>query len=153
MPLDLPPPVARSTCDGTAGRTAAFLARALLLQGRIEEAYDITQVSEEAATKDDLVTQVMWRGVRARALVRRGEGPEAETLARDGVALGQKADFLNMQATTALDLADVLVHLGRPEEARDALEDALVLYESKGNRASAAHARGAIEELTAARTP
>ncbi len=48
--------------------TAAHLAQALLAQGRTDEALQFTQISEDLGAADDLLTQVVWRGVRARIL-------------------------------------------------------------------------------------
>ena len=67
--------------------TAAFLARALLEQGHDAEAEHLTELSARLAGRDDLLTQILWRGVRARVLARRDETAEAEELARDAVRL------------------------------------------------------------------
>ena len=122
--------------------TAAFLARALLAQGRVDEAERLTRVSEEAASEDDIVTQAMWRGTEARVLAMRGEG-DAERLARDSVELSLEMDSLNFQADVLVELAETLRLLDRPEEAADAAEQAVGLYEAKGNVVSA-RAAGAL---------
>ena len=57
--------------------TAALLAHALLAQGRDEEAERFAELSEEVAADDDLITQVLWRSARARALAGRGQVEEA----------------------------------------------------------------------------
>ena len=46
--------------------TAALLAQAVYAQGRPEEADELCRVSERIAAPEDIVTQVMWRGMRAR---------------------------------------------------------------------------------------
>ena len=53
--------------------TAAFLAEALYRQGRDEEAFRMTEESEQIAAADDVATQYLWRSVRAKLLARRGE--------------------------------------------------------------------------------
>ena len=64
--------------------TAAFLAQVLLAQRRDEDAERFADLSEELAPADDLITQVMWRGVRARIVAGRGHTDEGERLARGG---------------------------------------------------------------------
>ena len=51
---------------------------------RLDEAERYSRVTEEAASKDDIVSQVMWRGTRSRVLARTGEPAHAEELARSG---------------------------------------------------------------------
>ncbi|HEY6771632.1 MAG TPA: hypothetical protein VI035_04170, partial [Solirubrobacterales bacterium] len=116
--------------------TAAFLARAVLAQGRHDEAERLTQVSEDIASDDDLFTQAMWRGTRAKLLARRGD-TDAERLARESVELWLETDCLNMQADALVDLAETLRLLQRPDESMDVAIEAVRLYESKGNLASA----------------
>ena len=70
-------------------------------QGRVEEAEALCESSERCAAAEDLVTQVMWRGVRARVLARRGARPEAEALAREAVALVEPTDSLTDQRRRA----------------------------------------------------
>ena len=45
--------------------TAAFLARAVFAQGRIDEADELAQLSASLTAPGDLLTQLLWRGVRA----------------------------------------------------------------------------------------
>jgi hypothetical protein len=128
--------------------TAAFLARAVLAQGRHDEAERLTQVSEDIASDDDLFTQAMWRGTRAKLLARRGDA-DAERLARESVELWLETDCLNMQADALVDLAETLRLLQRPDESMNVLIEAVGLYESKGNLASAT----AVEALMSAGQP
>jgi predicted ATPase len=129
--------------------TAGFLARAILAQGRYEEAEQFSIISEELAEPDDLVTQIVWRGVRARVLTVRGEIEAAECLAREAVALAERTDLVNLHGDALLDLAAVLDADGRPAEAAEAGADALRLYEGKGNVVSAAATRERLDALAA----
>ena len=129
---------------------AAYLAGALALQGRFDEADWLTVVSEESTSPDDLASQALWRGTRARVLANRGEFDRAEQLAREAVALSRQTDLLTVQADAFGDLADVLGASGRPEEAAAALADAVELCETKGNIVGAAHARMRLSELATA---
>jgi tetratricopeptide (TPR) repeat protein len=122
---------------------AAFLARAVLAQGRHDEAERLTQVTDDIASDDDLSTQAMWRGTRARLLARRGDA-DAERLARESVELWLETDSLNLQADALVDLAETLRLLQRPNESMDVLAEAIRLYESKGNLASATAVRALV---------
>ena len=63
-----------------------------------------------AGAHDDIVTQVIWRGVQAKILAHHGRPEEAETLARNAVALVAPTDLLSHHGDAMLDLAEVLRH-------------------------------------------
>ncbi len=128
---------------GTLSTMAAFLAHTLALQGRYKEAEQLTVASERAASESDLASQVLWRGARARALAHRGELDAAERLAREAVAMSNAADFTNTRADLLVDLAAVLGEM-RPMDANEAVSGALLLYEAKGNVASASRLRDSL---------
>src|SRR5262245_4506077 len=124
---------------------ATFFARALFALGRYDEAERVTEVSAEAASVDDPITQAMWRGIRARVVAvtgRSGSGPEQ--LARESVELAFQTDCVNMQGGAFGDPAETLRLLGRAGEASEILEQAVGLYERKGNVVSASAARKLI---------
>jgi tetratricopeptide (TPR) repeat protein len=125
---------------GLLSTTDAFRAQAILAQERDEEAEHYTKLSEQRAATSDLLTQIIWRSVRARVLARRGSTDEAESLARQAVSLAAQTDFLNQRGDALLDLAHVLHEAGRPEVARDSAAEALDLYQQKGNSVAAASA-------------
>jgi class 3 adenylate cyclase/tetratricopeptide (TPR) repeat protein len=129
---------------GLLSTQAARLAQSLYAQQRYEEAEHQTRISEQAGASDDMMTQVLWRQVRAKALARRGEDGAAEDLAREAVALAQPTDALDMRADALVDLVEVLRLVGRKDEPKGVLEDALRLYEQKGNVVSAARARDVL---------
>jgi class 3 adenylate cyclase/tetratricopeptide (TPR) repeat protein len=124
----------------TLSTMAAFLARALVHQARYDEAERFTVVSEDAAADDDLASQVLWRGTRARVLSHRGDVEPAERLARQAADMARTSDFLTTRADVVMDLAHV-VHRARPADADAVVAEAVSLYEAKGNSASAAAAR------------
>ena len=128
--------------------TAAHLAQALYGQGRDDEALHYTQISEELGADDDLLTQVVWRGVRSRILAGRGRLDEAEELAREAVAISERTDFLNTQAGALIDLAQILHQAHRPDESNAAAGAALGLYEEKGNRVAARKVRDHLAVLS-----
>ena len=132
----------------------AELADVLYAQGRHDEAWALTRESEEKAASDDAVSQIVWRRVRAKVLARRGELDEAEALAGEAVALAEAIDCPEWRADAHMDLAEVLLLAGRPEDAIGHVQEALGLYERKGNVVFAGRARKRLNELgTLTRTP
>jgi predicted ATPase/class 3 adenylate cyclase/DNA-binding winged helix-turn-helix (wHTH) protein len=127
--------------------TAAYLAQALLAQRRDQEAERLAQLSDELAAADDLLTQILWRGVRARTLATRGRLEEAERLARQAIALAERTDFINHRGDALVDFAIVLRQAARIDDARAALAEGLRLYEQKGNMVGAGRARAELAAL------
>jgi predicted ATPase len=129
---------------------AHSLANALYLQGRYEEAEQLTAECERASKPNDVHSQTMWRSTRAKILARKGVFDEAERLAHDAVAYAAAGDFLPGNADALADLAEVY-ELGRkPAESVLALEEAIRLYEKKGNQVAAAGCRVRIARLESA---
>jgi tetratricopeptide (TPR) repeat protein len=114
-----------------AARAAALLARALLAQGRAAEAEALSQESESLAG-DDLQAAIAWRGVRAEALVRRGEHARAVELARAAVEIAAGTDALLHHADARLALATALRAAGRAAEADAEERRAIELWVAKG---------------------
>ena len=121
--------------------TAAFLGQALIAQDRHKEAEGLAEISAELAAGDDLITQVLWRGVRARCLAVDGRLDEAERLAREAVTLAETTDFVNQRADALVDLGIVLGRLSRAEDAQATFGEAIRLYEQKGNIVAADRVR------------
>ena len=121
--------------------TAAYLAQAVYAQGREDDAGRYTEISEELASRDDTLTQVIWRSVRAGLLARQDRIPEAEALAREAVAMAESTDFITTRADALTELAAILQRAGRLDEARSAAADGLALHEQKGNSAAAGKTR------------
>jgi tetratricopeptide (TPR) repeat protein len=126
------------------------LAESLCVLGRFDEAEHVTQVAEGLSGPDDLVSQALWRQVRAKLLARAGRHAEAERLAREAVALVEQTDMLDSHAHALADLAQVLALAGRVDPAEEELERALTCFERKGNAVLAAKTRA---DLTALREP
>jgi hypothetical protein len=78
-------------------------------------------------------------------LARRLEHRAAAELAREAVAFAAESDFLDAHRDALRDLAEVHRVAGRADDARSALEQALQLYEQKGNVVSAGKARALLE--------
>jgi DNA-binding SARP family transcriptional activator/tetratricopeptide (TPR) repeat protein len=132
-----------------ASTLACYAAEARCEQGLYDEALELTIACVERATEDDLASQMLWRAARARCAVAAGDLDEAERLAREGVAIAERTDFILMHATTLLSLADVLLARENVSAAADPTRTALELYERKGNVVAAERARAALMSVTA----
>ncbi|MGH2995389.1 MAG: AAA family ATPase [Gaiellaceae bacterium] len=115
---------------------APILADALYALGRGDDAKATIELATRWTLGDDLDAQIGLRRVRARLLAR-GDFEEAERLAREATELAARTDFLDAHAKALADLAEVLRLAGRPEESAAAVEEAIRLYEEKGNVAAA----------------
>jgi len=144
----------RVVCDGIEARGnltvlstfAPALGRSLCAIGRYDEAEPLAQLGRELGDEQDMVTQMLWRQVQALVLSQRGQHEEAERLAREAVAIGERTDALVWQGDALCDLAGVLERAGGPQDAAAVLEQALERYERKGNVAMVTQAR---QRLTA----
>ena len=119
---------------------AATLARAVLEQGRDEEALTWIETAERASAEDDIDAQAESRCVRALVLARKGSRDEAEALVRKGVELASQLEIPALRGASLADLATVLLHAKRPDEARQALAEAIAVYATKGDTSSVARA-------------
>jgi class 3 adenylate cyclase/tetratricopeptide (TPR) repeat protein len=127
--------------QGFLSTAAGVLAGSLYTLDRLEEADSWADRAAALGASDDAFTQMVWRPVRAKVLAGRGEKEEAELLAREAVAISETTDDLNGQGDTYADLAEVLLLVGKQEEATAALEQALERYERKGNLVMAGRTR------------
>src|SRR5262249_22675462 len=75
-----------------------YLARAVVEQRRYDEADELTRVSEEAASQDDVISQVLWRQSRAKVAAARSEDEHAIQLGEEAVGLARETDFVNLCA-------------------------------------------------------
>jgi tetratricopeptide (TPR) repeat protein len=134
---------------GTLSTVAALLAEALYRQGSYDEAEHFTDLAEEAAAADDVMSHVRLKATRAKVLATRGEASIAMSLARESVALAEGSGFWNLHADVLMDLAEITRTGTRPDEARVPTERALELYEKKGNVVAAEIARGKLSQIVA----
>jgi class 3 adenylate cyclase/tetratricopeptide (TPR) repeat protein len=135
--------------QGGLSTVAAALAHALVEQGRLDEAEEMVSASELAGAEDDVSTHVLGQSARARILAAQGRHEEAERIARAALARAEETDDLNMRGDTLLDLGRVLSEAGERDGAMFAVEQALTLYEAKGNSVALATARRRLGELGA----
>jgi class 3 adenylate cyclase/tetratricopeptide (TPR) repeat protein len=143
----------RSACEalelmGNQGHyvtVAVGLGEALLVQGRLDEAAALIERISDSSIEDDLDPQVGWRRLQGRLLAQRGDLEQGVRMAREAVERAAASDYIDMQARTRLDLAEVLSLAGGHDEARGELAEALRLYEQKGDVVGAARARASLE--------
>jgi predicted negative regulator of RcsB-dependent stress response len=127
----------------------ALLADALCDLGRWDEAEAFVERSREMGPPDDFATQAQWRMALARIHIVRERPEEALSLADEAVGFVEPTDYLTMRAEAHQTRGDVLVALGRVEEARSAFEAAVRLFESKGSVPQVERARLRLAELGA----
>ena len=120
---------------------AAKLADAIHRQGRPDEADHWAGVSRANAASDDQSTRLILGLVEAKLLAGRGGLAEGRELAEEIVRLADSTDGLNQIASARLALADVLRSGELFREAERVVEQAIHLYERKGNTVAAAQAR------------
>jgi ATP/maltotriose-dependent transcriptional regulator MalT len=120
---------------------AALLSRVVRDQGRDADAMELSRTAEQASAEDDIESQALWRSVRAPMLARAGALAEAEALARSALGFARRTDARTLQADALAELAMVLRLAAREDEARQAIEDAIALYEAKGDLVSSARSR------------
>jgi len=127
---------------------AAMLGRLAREQGRDAEALALTERAEAAAAGDDVLTQALWRAVRAPVLARSGQIEPAERLARDAIALLRDVEAPGFLGDALVDLATVLRIAGKTCEARQAVDEALALLRAKGDRPFAERAAALAAALS-----
>ena len=113
--------------------TTLDLASALADQGRHAEALPLVDELNIVQMRDDRPAQIKWRAIRSRIAAHAGQSAEAIRLAEEAIAIAQQTDLLNEHAKASSALAEALELARRPDDARAAAENAIRLYEQKGN--------------------
>ena len=128
-----------------------LLAGAVVEQGRVDEALELSERTEEISASDDLDAQVRWRVARAQALIAANRLAEAERFAREAVEVAEPGDTVVLTADARSCLGDVLLAARSPSEAVPVLEGALGLYAAKGDVVSEARLRTTLDALSGTR--
>jgi hypothetical protein len=123
---------------------AGLLSQVTFTRGAFEDADSFALICEELAADDDVASQALWRGTRAKLMARSGQVAEAMELARATLDLVRASEAPLMQAEALRDLAAVLAISERADEAALALAEARDLYELKGDIVSAARLDGQL---------
>jgi hypothetical protein len=79
--------------------------------------------------------------MQAEVLSARGQHEEAEALAREGVAIMERTDYLAFRGSALLHLARVLRAAGKHAEAVEVAGKAIELFEAKGATFFVEHTR------------
>jgi tetratricopeptide (TPR) repeat protein len=135
--------------EGHASTSGAFLAVALCLLGRFDEAEEIATIARSIGADDDLATQASARCAQALVRSARAEHDEACDLARQAADMYAGAQDPWFHGDSLMVLAEVSRAAGRTGEAADAARAALVAYQRKGHQPGAASARTFLDELGA----
>ena len=90
---------------------------------------------------------MLWRSVRAKALARKGQLPEALQLADEAAAVLEATDSLHLRWHALVSRAETLRLGGRMAEAEAALQEAVEVAHAKGNPAATRVARDAQRGL------
>ncbi|MBM2822544.1 MAG: hypothetical protein HW413_1290 [Thermoleophilia bacterium] len=123
------------------------LAREFCYLGRFDEAERLLEEARAVPPPGSGV-RVLAAAAEALLLAHRGELEQAEALARTAVATAEtRTDNVWWQASTHEDLATVLERAGRIDEARQALERSLAIWERKGCLPWAQRVRARIDSL------
>jgi class 3 adenylate cyclase len=136
----------RAHDEAAASSVASELGDALYAQERYVEAADWCRFAQEHAPEGDVVAQFLWRGLQAKLLARDGLLGEGEAEAAKALGMVDRTDLLTHHGNALLDGAHVLRLVGRPPAAAKRIEEALLLFESKGNLASANIARSLLDQ-------
>jgi tetratricopeptide (TPR) repeat protein len=129
------------------------LAQAHYMLGELDRAEAMAARAAEHGAKEDAITQMLWRQVRAKVLARRGDLAEAELLAREAVAIGDASHMLDAVGDAYADLGEVRALAGDRAGEISALGEAAARFERKGNIVSAAHVRERLAALEKAEAP
>jgi len=126
---------------------AALLSKVVRDQGRDEDALAFSKIAEEATSADDIDSQALWRSIRAPILARAGNLAEAEELARSAVEFSRRSDAAQMQADALCELAAVLAIAERRSEAKQAIDEAIAIFQAKGDIVSSGRAASWLATL------
>jgi tetratricopeptide (TPR) repeat protein len=101
----------------------------------------MVQRARELGAEDDLTTELFWRTAQAEVHASRGEFESAFTLLDEAHELIEATDYIVDSAATLIMRAGVEKAAGNPERARAALEEAVALFERKGDLMAAKYGR------------
>jgi class 3 adenylate cyclase/tetratricopeptide (TPR) repeat protein len=127
---------------------AGLLAEALYVQGRLDEAQQMTEEAQAAAATADIDAQARWRAARAKVLARRGQFPAARTLLDEAAALVSPTSWATLQAEILMARAEVDRLAGAPGQAEASLRAALRISQDRHATALADQAAADLASLT-----
>jgi tetratricopeptide (TPR) repeat protein len=130
----------------------ALLATCLAEAGQLGEAASLVPEARAMAASDDFATHVAIRWAQALVSSAAGDHEPALTAIDEALRLILPTDYLTFTADTHRIRGQVLLAADRRAEAEAAFDEALSLFERKGNIASARRLRTWLERPAAAIT-
>jgi hypothetical protein len=124
---------------------ALDLADAALKLDHVDEAERLLGVGEELSASDDADHEAQVALLQARLRVARDDLESAEAAARKAAEVAVGIGYIEWAADASLVLAEIHRARGEKGEERSAVEEALRLYEEKGNVVGALRARAFLE--------
>lgn len=125
---------------------AAALCRLPTIHGS-PEAEELSSLSAATAPAENVAAQVLSRMATARFLATREDWDTAERSARQAAHLVPPS-MLTLSADLRVDLAQILMTTKQRQAALPVMEEAIGLYERKGNLVGALHARTLNASIT-----
>jgi len=121
-----------------------LLARVLYVLDRFDEADQLSRSVRAIAMDDDADAQALWRSVQGMLRAREGDTDDGIRLAHQAVTLRRAGDTPVLLGDALSDFSEVLRFAGRDDEVRAVRNEALRLYERKGDRVSAGRMRSLL---------
>jgi predicted ATPase/DNA-binding SARP family transcriptional activator len=132
---------------GTRSTLASYLAEALYLQGRLDEAQRMTETAETLTQPDDIETQAQWRATQAKLLARHRQFPAARQLITEAEALILPTCHARLKAHLLVAKAEVNQLAGDRDQAQASLHTALRIYEDHHVLPLAGQVKAALTSL------
>jgi class 3 adenylate cyclase/tetratricopeptide (TPR) repeat protein len=127
---------------------ALMLADVLEQRGQYDEASTWCRVVRETTGPDDVVNLIGADALEGYLLARKGDLEGGHRLARRAVEKAAEVDFFSIRGFTFIMFGKTLALAGRPADAAEAFEQALRIYEDKGDVTSAARSRELLASVT-----
>jgi DNA-binding SARP family transcriptional activator len=125
----------------------ASLAEAVYRQGRFDEALELSAFALATAPPGHLTSRSPAMRANALALAAVGRIDEAIEVATRLLDMLADSDVLNERGEASAAAAEVLQGAGRSSEARRRWEDALRMFDEKGNAVASERVRGRLAEV------
>jgi len=118
---------------GFRSTSGAMLAVMLAKLGRVAEAGEITAEAAAMASDDDFLTHATAEVARASIAAAKGDPGEAVRRSHRAVEIADGSQYVLLRPWFWLELGEHLLAVNRPDEARQALEEAIRLARIKGS--------------------
>ena len=148
-PLELAATTAGEVGDvGSASSITGLLARALALEGHVEEAARRSTEARALSAAVDRWSALLWRGAAVRVCAAQGRPAEARALADELVAILADIDYPGIEFHARLDAAEGYRAAGEREAAEALLRRAIADSDEREATEYARQAAAALERVT-----